>query len=170
MIGQSRSTTCIRAWPDRSGSSPFPRPHKGFCEGTVDGHITEIESDDLVKAMECLFDQVVNTPALIHSSRRAQSVVSETFTAEPLGIPRNTPWRADEHHVKAVPVENPMAVTAEWMGTRRGNERFYPAQMTSPTSKSSAHDVGDLHESLLVGSPTRLSRVQPNDWWMSSSA
>ena len=73
-----------------------------FVQGPIDGHLGEVEADDLVVGR--IASSAINSkmPASIHSSRRARAVVSETLRPQSrLGIFEAAPrHQAHQHHPK----------------------------------------------------------------------
>ena len=89
-----------------------------FVQTPVDGHLGEVEADDLVVCTDGLGrDRASKTPASSHSSRRARTVVSETLLPQrALGVlPAAARHQAHQHHLEAVPVGAPWTMTTQRM-------------------------------------------------------
>ena len=118
----------------------------GFVQRPVDGDLGQVESDDPVERGERFGGVGGNTPAAIHSSRRARSVVSETRVR---GLLRCRPTRprgeADQHPPEHQPVGHPWPVQpkrVDWgLGQERLDRRIHGVYNLA---FECAHDGGDL--------------------------
>lgn len=111
----------------------------------------------------------LKTPNFIHSSRRSRGRVGDHTSAEALRVlPGASGDEPDEHHLEAVPVRGPLAMTTERVVqlTHRDERLDTSPDHIDHFGVEYAHDGGDLH--LVVGSVTapQVSWGQNNDRWM----